>query len=90
MGKNGLYGRPFAQNPFKTFRVNSLMMVPQIDKIRPILNVSSPKCFSLNDNVDQYGPEKVRMSSAKQFGYSVLNSGKDSTGIMSKFDMCNA
>ena len=86
--KIGFVAGPFIQPPFRHFRVNSLMMVPQKDKVRPVLNVSSPKGFSLNDNVNENGPEKVRMSSAQKFGYSILRSGKGS--IMSKFDMCNA
>ena len=86
--KAGFVAGPFDQPPFRNFRVNSLMMVPQKDKIRPILNVSSPEGYSLNDNVNPHGPEKVRMSSARQFGHSILDSGKNS--LMSKFDMCNA
>ncbi len=86
--KEGFVAGPFSQPPFKKFRVNSIMMVPQKDKVRPILNVSSPKGSSFNDNVDPFGPEKVSMSSAKQFSWSILDSGKNS--IMCKFDMRNA
>ena len=63
-------------------------MVPQHNKVRPVLNVSSPIGSYFNDNVDENGPEKLKMSSAKKFGQSLLDAGKGAK--MTKFDMQNA
>ena len=79
---------PFSHPPTRKFRVNSIMMVPQKDKIRPVINMSVPKGASFNDNISEFGPEKVVMSSPQSFGYSVLDSGKNS--VMSKFDVESA
>ena len=49
---------PFEEPPLKNFRCNSLMAVDQGDKIRPVLNVSSPVNFSFNDNVNLFKLEK--------------------------------
>lgn len=79
---------PFTQPPLEKFRVNSLLMVPQTDKVRPVLNVSLPKDRSFNDNIDNFQLEKVTMTSARQFSYSILLAGKDS--VMSKYDQKDA
>ena len=79
---------PFLSPPTKEFRSNSLMTVEQKDKVRPILNMSYPKDRSYNDNVDEDAVPKVHMSSARQFGQSVLAAGKGS--FMSKLDMKDA
>ena len=63
-------------------------MVPQHNKVRPVLNVSSPIGSSFNDNVDENGLEKLKMSSAKKFGQSLLDAGKGAK--MTKFDKQNA
>ena len=63
-------------------------MVPQHNKVRPVLNVSSPIGSSFNDNVNKNGPEKLKMSSSKKFGQSLLDAGKGAK--MTKFDMQNA
>jgi len=86
--KEGFVAGPFVSPPVPNFRSNSLMMVPQKDKIRPVLNVSYPQGESLNDNIDPLGPEKVYMSSARLFSYSILESGLRS--VMSKFDIKSA
>ena len=63
-------------------------MVPQHNKVRPVLNVSSPIGSSFNDNVNESRPEKLKMSSAKKFGQSLLEAEEGAK--MTKFDMQNA
>ena len=63
-------------------------MVPQHNKVRTVLNVSSPIGSSIKDNVDENGPEKLKMSSAKKFGQSLLDAGEGAK--MTKFDIQNA
>ena len=79
---------PFKNPPFNHFRVNPLMAIEQLTKVRPVLNVSLPRNNSFNDNVDENLIEKVKMSSARKFSYSLVKCGKGS--IMSKFDMVDA
>jgi len=86
--KSGFAAGPFVTPPLKKFRCNSLMAVPQDNKVRPVLNVSSPKDRSLNDNIDLVKLETVKMTSAKAFGYSICEAGKGA--IMSKFDIVAA
>ena len=84
----GYVAGPFNAPPLPEFRANSLMAIEQKDKIRPVLNLSYPKDKSFNDNVDKEAVPKVRMSSAKQFGQSVLQAGTGS--LMSKMDLKDA
>ena len=84
----GFVAGPFVYPPIQKFRTNPIKMVPQNGKIRPVINMSSPKGFSFNDNIVESSLEKVSMSSAKRFGQSILKAGKGS--MMSKFDMKNA
>jgi hypothetical protein len=86
--KSGFAAGPFKTPPLKNFRCNSLMAVPQDNKVRPVLNVSSPKGRSMNDNIDLTKLETVRMTSAKAFGYSICEAGEGA--IMSKFDIVAA
>ena len=79
---------PFEQPPLRNFRVNSLLLIPQTDKIRPVLNVSLPKNRSFNDNIDMNKMEKVKMTSARRFSISILEAGRNA--IMSKMDMRDA
>ena len=74
--------------PLDNFRVNSLMAIDQNDKVRLVLNVSLPHGKSFNSNIDEEKMEKVKMSSARQFGYSVAKAGKNAK--MSKFDLTDA
>jgi hypothetical protein len=48
------------------------MAVVQPDKVRPVLNVSSPKGDSFNSMVDENETEAVKMASAKKFGKNLL------------------
>ena len=74
--KSGYVCGPFDEPPFKNFRVNLLQAVPQDIKVRPVLNVSRPEGQSVNDNIDKNMLEKVKMSSARNFGYSIKKCGK--------------
>ena len=86
--KEKIVAGPFMNPPLGRFRCNSLMTVRRNGKVRPVLNVSSPAGSSLNDNVTEAGPERVEMSSTKQFGSSILTAGRHA--VMSKFDTKNA
>ena len=86
--KNGFVCGPFDSPPFDRFRVNSLMAMPQDGKVRPVINVSCPKDFSFNDNIIDNSMEKVHMSSARSFGYTLKKCGRGA--IFSKFDLCDA
>ena len=86
--KKGFVAGPFSQPPLPQFRVNSLMAIVQGPKVRPVLNVSLPKSFSFNDNIEVNAMEKVKMTSARAFSYSVVEAGKGA--LMSKFDMTDA
>ena len=86
--KSGYVCGPFHEPPLKKFRVNSLQAVPQDNKVRPVLNVSRPEGLSFNDNIDKNLLEKVKMSSARNFGYSIKKCGKNA--VFSKFDFRDA
>ena len=86
--KNGFAAGPFDQPPHKNFRVNSILATKQNEKVRTILNVSLPQGFSLNDNVDETKLEKVLMTSARSFGYTLVEAGEKA--IFCKTDMKDA
>jgi len=86
--KEGVICGPYDSPPFKKFRSNCLMGIEQNDKIRIVLNVSLPENFSFNSNIKEEKMEKVKMSSARLFGYSVKKAGKNA--LMSKFDLKDA
>jgi hypothetical protein len=65
-----------------------MMAVAQKNKIRIIMDLSSPDGSSYNDAIDESALEKVSMSSARLFGYSVQDCGKGAR--MWKFDMVDA
>ena len=79
---------PFKYPPLPMFRVNSLMAIVQPNKVRPVLNVSLPKKCSFNSNVIKDKLEKVKMSSARKFSYSIIKSGR--YAVMTKYDMVDA
>jgi hypothetical protein len=62
--------------------------VVQPDKVRPVLDVSSPKGSSFNDNVCGQETEKVYMASAKSFAQNVVGCGLEA--VMSKHDLVAA
>jgi hypothetical protein len=79
---------PFLSPPVSDFRANSLMAEAQKDKVRPILNMSSPKGWSFNCNIDDYSLPRTYQSSARRFGQTLLDVGKGA--IFSKMDMRDA
>ena len=64
------------------------MAVDQGEKIRPVLNVSLPESNSFNENIDFFEMEKVSMSTARRFGFSLCEAGYFAK--MSKFDLVDA
>jgi len=86
--KDGFVSGPFNEPPFKKFRVNPISAIPQGGKIRIVLNVSLPKGKSLNDNVNENSLEKIVMSSAGKFSFSIKKCGKNAKFF--KMDMKDA
>jgi hypothetical protein len=86
--KQGFAAGPFKEPPLKNFRANSILAIDQTEKVRKVLNLSVPKGFSYNDNVNEDLLEKVHMSSAKKFAKSVFYAGKFAK--ISKFDLVDA
>jgi hypothetical protein len=84
----GVVAGPFKSPPLPGFRANCLMAVARKSKVRPVVNLSSPKGTSFNDNIEPLSVMKVTMSSAAQFGQSVLAAGRGAR--MSKLDMKDA
>jgi hypothetical protein len=79
---------PFNAPPMPGFRANMLMAVVRNEAVRPIINLSEPKGYSFNDNVEKNRIEKVSMATAKSFSYAVRKAGVGS--CMSKFDLRDA
>jgi hypothetical protein len=79
---------PFQTPPFSNFRCNALIAVPQSDKIRPVLDLSSPSGSSYNDALCKTVLRKAVMSSAKLFSRALWTAGRHS--YFSKFDMHSA
>jgi hypothetical protein len=86
--KSKFVSGPFDQPPLPKFRVNPLMAIDQGDKVRIMLNVSSPKGLSFNDNIDQSTVEKVNMTSTRNVAYIVHDAGRNA--VMSKIDKRDA
>jgi hypothetical protein len=79
---------PFDLPPRVGFRANPLMAAVQKNKVRPILNLSSPKGRSFNDAVDEHEISLLGMSSAKLFGEAIRKAGQGA--IFSKQDIQDA
>lgn len=86
--KAGIIKGPFDAPPMPGFRSNSIMAVDQKDKIRLVMDMSRPEGRSFNSNLTKHLLDKVEMSTARQFGYSVREAGTGA--IMSKLDMKDA
>jgi len=84
----GFVAGPFKDPRVNNFRTNPLMAISRNNSIRPVINMSAPENGSFNDNVNDYALEKVYMSTAQQFSYTVLDAGHDA--LMSKFDLSDA
>jgi hypothetical protein len=86
--RKGYASGPFSEPPTKKFRANAILAIDQGDKVRTVLDLSSPKNFSFNSTVDEKKLEKVHMSSAKQFAKTLAIAGKNAE--ISKIDMVDA
>jgi len=86
--RQGYVAGPFIAPPLPDFRSNSMMAVAQKSKIRIIMDLSAPEGASYNNAINEMALEKVSMSSARLFGYSVQDCGKGAR--MWKFDMVDA
>jgi hypothetical protein len=86
--EKGFVAGPFFSPPMAHFRANVLMAEEQKDKVRPILNLSSPKGSSFNCNVKKLAVPKTYQSSARLFGQTLLKVGHGA--LMSKMDMRDA
>ena len=51
--EKGYVAAPFFTEPLPDMRLNSIMAEEQMDKVRPVINMSSPKGRSFNDNIDK-------------------------------------
>ncbi len=86
--KKGFVAGPFPKPPLADFRANPLMAAVQKTKVRPILNLSSPKGRSFNDAVNEWEVENLLMSTPKLFGESLVKAGKGA--LFSKTDIQDA
>jgi len=79
---------PFIAPPHKNFRANQMLAVPQKGKIRVIMNLSFPQGASFNDNVKDHMMEAVTMTTARQFGFAIVEAGPGAR--MWKYDLKDA
>jgi hypothetical protein len=86
--KKGFVAGPFFSPPVPNLRANSILAIPQTDKVRICINVSLPAENNLNCNIKANTLEKIEMSSAKLFSFSILECGTGSK--MWKFDFVDA
>lgn len=86
--RKGFVAGPFPSPPTPGFRSNAMLAVEQKGKIRIVMDLSSPKDGSFNDAVDELRLEKVTMSTARKFGHSVIDCGKNA--LMWKWDFQDA
>jgi hypothetical protein len=86
--KKGYVAGPFPAPPVQHFRSNAMLAIEQKGKIRIVMDLSSPKGASFNDAVDEIKLEKISMSTARKFGYSVVDCGVDAR--MWKWDFQDA
>ena len=56
--KNKFVSGPFFEPPLEDLKVNNVFCVIQPDKYRPIVHVSKPKGFSVNDAVKPFHPKR--------------------------------
>ncbi len=84
----GFVAGPFISPPLSKFRCNSILAVPQPGKVRICINVSLPTGNSLNESINKSKLEKVKMTSAKNFGFSIIEAGRNCR--IGKFDLEDA
>jgi len=86
--KCGFVAGPFVLPPYENFRSNQMLAIDQHSKVRIVMNLSGPEGQSFNDAIQEYALEKVHMSTARQFGYTVVDCGYGAR--MWKWDMDDA
>jgi len=86
--KENVVAGPFSTPPTPGFRCNPLIAIARNKKVRPVVNMSGPKGYSFNDNLDEIKLERIKMTTAREFGYCVKEAGKDA--IFSKYDLKDA
>jgi len=86
--KSGFVAGPFMMPPLPNFRINQMLAIEQHNKIRIVMNLSGPEGESFNDHVCEAALEKVNMATARLFGYTVVECGRNAR--MWKYDMENA
>ena len=86
--KCGFVAGPFVLPPYPNFRVNQMLAIDQHSKVRIVMNLSGPEGESFNDAIIEESLEKVHMSTAREFGYTVIDCGRGAR--MWKWDMDNA
>ncbi len=84
MIKKGYVSGPFLKSPFDNARINSLFVVEQTDKYRPILNLSAPEGNSFNEAIIDNKMTKVIMSSPALVAKKLYSIGKGA--YLSKID----
>jgi hypothetical protein len=75
---------PFDQPPLSNFRINQSMAAVQGERIRLVINMSSPKGSSFNKRMNKEGIEEVGMTSARKVSYSTLVAGKNPCHIKTR------
>ncbi len=75
MIKSGIVSGPYSSPPLDNFRANSLFVIEQHNKTRPILNLSYPPGASYNDAIDQTKLRKVKMCSVKEIASLIKSIG---------------
>ena len=86
--KENVVAGPFSTPPTPGFRCNPLIAIARNKKVRPVVNMSGPKGFSFNENLKLDSLEKIKMTTAKEFGFCVKEAGKGA--IFSKYDLKDA
>ena len=76
--KKGFVAGPFLTPPLSNFRSNSILAIPQSNKTRVCINLSLPEGRSFNDNIGKFDLEKIKMASARNFGYTLIKAGRNS------------
>jgi len=86
--RNKYVAGPFHVPPLPDFRTNTMMAVEQKNKVRIIMDLSMPEGLSFNDAIDEDDLEKLYMSTARFYGYSVVECGRGAR--MWKYDFVDA
>ena len=75
---------PFNAPPYEDLRVNQMFGVAQVDKVRPIVNLSYPPKASYNDAIPKKSLPKITMASSKMISQRIYEKGPGC--LISKLD----